>query len=111
MTRNLKHLTLFLIFILLANCSFHKSRIWSGSEEEKKRISELERQQSGTIEVIKIYSSENIYSEEVSASKNITLTRPQKNLSWPTSNLNPQNFTGNIYLPNISNNFLKKKNW
>ena len=109
MIRNLKHLVLFLIFILLVNCSFHKSKIWSGSEEEKKRVSELERQQSGTIEVIKIYSSENIYSEEVSASKNITLTRPQKNLLWPTSNLNSQNFTGNIYLPKISNNFLKKK--
>ena len=109
MIRNIKHLVLFLIFILLVNCSFHKSKIWSGTEEEKKRIADIKKEQNKTVEVIKIYSSENIYSKEISSSKTVTLSKPQKNISWQSSNLNPQNFTGNIYLPRITNNFLKKR--
>ena len=45
MIKKIKYLIFFLIFILFASCSFgSKSGIWSGSEEEKKKISELERE-------------------------------------------------------------------
>ena len=59
---NKKNLIFFLIFILLNNCSFdNKTRIWKGSEKEKKRISELEKQQKQILNVEKIYSSEDIF--------------------------------------------------
>ena len=56
MIRNIKHLVLFLIFILLVNCSFHKSKIWSGTEEEKKRIADIKKEQNKTA-VVEKYSS------------------------------------------------------
>ena len=59
----------------------------------------------------KIYSSENIYSKEVSLNQNISISNPKKNLAWKMHNLNHQNFLGNIYLSGIDNLFLKKKNW
>ena len=96
--------------ILLISCSLdNKTGIWSGSEEEQKRISELKREQKKLLEVVKIYSSENFYSEEVFSAKKISLSQPKKNSSWQMSGLNLQNFIGNIYLPYTNNNFLKKK--
>ena len=110
MIKKIKYFILLLIFTLFANCSFdNKTGIWSGDEKEKKRIAELEKQQKEKIEVKKIYSQENIYSKEISATKNAILTKPRKNSSWKMSGLNLQNFLGNIYLSNIDNNFLKKK--
>ena len=106
----MKYLIFFSIFILFASCSFdNKSGIWSGSEKEKKRVSELEKEQKRVIEVVKIYTSESFYSKEIPAVKNVNLTEPKTNSSWKTSNLNLQNFLGNIYLSGIGNNFLKKK--
>ena len=108
---NKKNLIFFLIFILLNNCSFdNKTRIWKGSEKEKRRVSELEKKQKEIIDVEKIYSSsENIILKEKSLIKNIKLSQPNKNLSWEMTGLNNQNFLGNIYLTGIDNIFLKKK--
>ena len=77
-----KNLIFFLIFILLVNCSFDdKTGIWSGNEKEKIRISELEKEQNQTKNIDNIYSSEDIYSKEVSLIKNISISNTKKNLS------------------------------
>lgn len=105
-----KKLIFFLILILLVNCSFdNKTGIWSGDKDEKRKISELEKKQKQIINTDKIYTSDNLYTEEKVLVKKISLSKPQKNLSWEMSGLNHQNFLGNIYLPNIDNKFLKKK--
>ena len=110
MIKKTKLVIFFLIFLLSINCSFdNKTGIWSGGEEEKERIAELEKNQKSKIRTVKVYSSENIYKEEISYNKSINLSKPKANSSWKSSNLNLQNFTGNIYLSGISNNFLKKK--
>ena len=104
-----KNLIFFLIFILLVNCSFdNKTGIWSGSKKEKRRISELEKEQKQTKVVDYIYSSKSVYSKEISLTKKISISNPRKNLSWKMSSLNQQNFLGNIYLSGIDNIFLKK---
>ena len=105
-----KNLIFFLIFILLVNCSFdNKTGIWSGSKKEKRRISELEKEQKQTKVVDYIYSSKSVYSKEISLTKKISISNPRKNLSWKMSSLNQQNFLGNIYLSGIDNIFFKKK--
>ena len=105
-----KNLIFFLVFILFVNCSFdNKTGIWSGEENEKRRIAELEKEQNKIIDTVNIYSSENIFSKEVSSTKNISISNPEKNLSWEMHGLNHQNFLGNIYLSGIDNIFLKKK--
>ena len=105
-----KNLIFFLIFILLVNCSFdNKTGIWSGSKKEKRRISELEKEQKQTKVVDYIYASKSVYSKEISLTKKISISNPRKNLSWRMSSLNQQNFLGNIYLSGIDNIFLKKK--
>ena len=110
MTKKIKYLIFFLIFILFASCSFdNKSGIWSGGEKEKRRIAELEKEQRSIIDVVKVYSSESFYSKEIPTVKNVNLTEPKTNSSWKTSNLNLQNFLGNIYLSGTDNIFLKKK--
>ena len=110
MINKTQYLIYLLILILLASCSFDdKTGVWSGSKEEKRKISELEKEQGSKISTKTWYSSENIFSKEISVTKNIVLTEPQRNLSWKMSGLNLQNFTGNILLSNIDNNFLKKK--
>ena len=110
MIRKARLVIFFLIFVLSINCSFdNKTGIWSGGKEEKERIANLEKEQKSILRVIKIYSSDNVYKKEISSDKSINLSIPKKNLSWKTSNLNLQNFTGNIYLTGINSNFLKKK--
>ena len=105
-----KNLIYLLIFILLTNCSFDNiTGIWTGDKKEKKRISELEKEQKKIIDITKIYSSDNSYSKEIPLDQNISLSIPKKNLSWEMSSLNHQNFLGNIYLSGIDNTFLKKK--
>ena len=62
MTKKIKYLAFLLILNLFASCSFdNKSGIWSGSEVEKKRISELEKEQNRKIDVVKIYSTKSIF--------------------------------------------------
>ena len=108
MNKNIKHLILPLLFTLITSCSFgDKTGIWSGNKIEKERLAELEKR--ANIEIVKLYTHENTYSKEVSTIKNIILTPPKKNFSWKMSGLNLQNFRGNIFLPKIDNNFLKKK--
>ena len=88
----------FLIFILFSSCSFdNKSGIWSGSKKEKKRVSELEKEQSRIIDVVKVYTSETFFSKEIPAVKSVNLTKPKTNSFWKMSGLNLQNFVGNIY--------------
>ena len=110
MIKKTNYLIFFLIFILFTSCSFdNKSGIWSGSEKEKRRVSELEKEQNRVIDIVKVYTSEIFYSKEIPAAKSIDLTEPKTNSSWKMSGSNLQNFFGNIYLSGIGNNFLKKK--
>ena len=107
--KKMKYLIFLLILTLFAGCSFDsRTGIWSGSEEEKRRISALERELERKINTVQLYSTENIYSKEIPAVKNVSLTEPIKNLSWEMSGLNIQNFTGNLYLPSIKKKFLLK---
>ena len=109
---NKKKIIFFLIFILLNNCSFDdKTGIWNEREEEKRKISELEKKQKQTIKVDKVFSSDHIYQKEKSLANHIALSKPQNNLAWKMTSLNHQNFIGNAYLSGIDKIFLKKKNW
>ena len=100
----------FFILLPLTGCSFDdKTGIWTGSDIEKRQLSELEKKQKEIIDIEKIYSSENIYSKEIVLNQKIILSKPVKSLSWNMSNLNHQNSTGNNYLESIDNIFLKKK--
>ena len=74
-----KNLVFFLIFVLLASCSFDKKTgIWSGEEKEKVKISKIEEEQKKIKNVINIYSSENIYSKEKSLTKKISISNSKK---------------------------------
>ena len=96
------------LIIFLSGCSFDsKTGIWSGSEKEKKRITQLEEDRVKNTE--KIYSSEDIIVDEILTEKNINLSEPKKNNIWKTSNFNEQNFIGHLYLTGINKTFLKKK--
>ena len=110
MNKKIKYFVFFLIFILLYSCSFDRvTGFWSGSEEEKLRIAEIEKQQRDRISSETIYSTDNIYLEEIAPVKTSTLSSPKTVNSWTMSGLNYQNSPGNIYLSSIDNNFLKKK--
>ena len=57
------NLIFFLLFFLVAHCSFDsKTGIWGGSEKEREKLSELEKKQKDILNIDKIYSSKNIYS-------------------------------------------------
>ena len=105
-----KYLNFIIIyFLLISSCSFdNKTGIWDEGENEKRKASELEKQQRKK-EIIKIYSSENPYSKEIKAQSNINLEPPKRNPSWTMPGKNVQNSLGNIYLSGTNNNFLKKK--
>ena len=106
MNKKAKNLIFLLIIFLLNSCSFdNKTGIWT--HDEKERISKLEKKQKK--EVVTIYSSQNIFLEEILFTGSINLTKPKKNSLWEMSGLNLQNFTGHIYLPSINNKFLKRK--
>jgi len=78
-----KNVIFFLGLILLVNCSFDtKTGIWSGAEDEMKRIIELEKEQIKNKNIKKIYSSKNIYYTEKALTSKITLSQPKKNLSY-----------------------------
>ena len=107
---NKNKLAFLLIFVLISNCSFDdKTGIWSKSEKEKRRISQLEEDQKQIINVEKVYSTPDPYSKEISLKKSISLLKPNKNFSWEMSGLNHQNFLGNIYSSGVDSIFLKKK--
>jgi len=74
-----RNLIFFLVFFLLANCSFdNKTGIWSGSKKEKRRISELEKEQRKIIDVEHFYSSESVYSKEISLTKKLVYQIQEK---------------------------------
>ena len=105
-----KNLIFFLLLFILANCSFDsKTGIWETSEDEKRRVLELEQKQNELISTEKIYSSENIFTKEKILSDKINLSKPKKNSSWAMSALNHQNFIGNNFITGTDNIFLKKK--
>ena len=67
------------LIIFLSGCSFDsKTGIWSGSEKEKKRITQLEEDRIKNTE--KIYSSEDIVVDEILSEKNINLSEPKKTI-------------------------------
>ena len=75
-----KNLVFFLILILLVNCSFdHTTGIWSGEENEKKKVVELEKEQIRKKNIKKIYSIEEEYTLEKTLTKKIILSKPKKN--------------------------------
>ena len=105
-----KIVNFFLVFILITSCSFDKKTgIWSGGEQEKKRITQLEKEQKQTLETIKISSSEDFFSKEIIAIKNAKNEKEIQITSWEMPGLNLQNFQSNFYLSGINNKFLKKK--
>ena len=110
---NSKKIVFFLIIsILLSNCSFdskNRSGVWSGAEAERNRVVRLEKEQVEKNINKKIFTSKSRYIEEKFLNSIINLSKPKKNSSWKMSGLNHQNLLGNIYLPNATNRFLKKK--
>jgi len=107
---NKNKIIFFLILFILNNCSFDsKTGIWDSVKDEEKRVSELEIENKKIISIEKVYSSSYTYNKEINLLKKIILSPAKKNLYWNTSNLNSQNFIGNIYLSGIDNIFLKKK--
>ena len=110
MIKKFRILFSFLIFVFLTNCSFdNKTGIWSSTIDEKKRISVIEKQQKSILGTVKLYSSENKYTQEMQGKNKINLTKAKKNMNWKMSGMNLQNSLGNIYLPEAKNIFLKKK--
>ena len=70
MNKKTRYLIFILLIATLTNCSFDKKTgIWSGGENEKKRILELEKKQKEEISVVKIFSSEDFFSEEILSTK------------------------------------------
>tara|TARA_Y100000590_G_scaffold401202_1_gene485899 strand:- start:127 stop:1476 length:1350 start_codon:yes stop_codon:yes gene_type:complete len=105
-----KKLFFFLLLTLISSCSFdNKTGIWGGGKEEKERISEIEKKQREVIDTYKVYSSDQTYAKEIILTEKISLSKPKNNSSWIMSDLNSQNFLGNIYISGIENIFLKKK--
>ena len=105
-----KKILLFIVFILISNCSFDsKTGIWGDKKKERERISDIEKNQKEIIDTEKIYSSDEQFNEEVILNKNIILSKANRNSLWKMSNFNYQNFMDNLYLEGIDNVFLKKK--
>jgi len=104
-----------IIFFLFSSffifsCSFDKmSGIWSGTDNEKRRLGEIQKDQQERVNTVKLYSTENTYNKEVLYKGNIKLPKPIKNTSWENIGFNDQNLLTNFYLPDINNRFLKKK--
>ena len=66
MIKQIKYFIIIFVLIFLSNCSFdNKTGIWGGSEDEKRKISEIEKEQKKIINTKQIYSSENIFLEEM----------------------------------------------
>ena len=105
-----KKIAIFILLLILNHCSFDdKTGIWSGSANEKKKLSEFDKKQKKILDVYKIYTSDEMYSKEITLSKVLKISTPKKNNSWKMSGLNHQNYLSNISLPSVENIFLKKK--
>ena len=105
---NKKVLFILIAFILLNSCSFdNKTGIWGDSAKEKKRISELEKEQKEIIKVEKIYSSNKIFNKEVAFTKNIVLSKPQNKSSVSDYVLTDFNQDEQEHLDKITNNIIE----
>ena len=72
MVKKFRIFTIFLIFFFLSNCSFdNKTGIWSSEKDEKRRVSDIEKQQKSIIDTVKLYSSENKYTKEIKVKNKI----------------------------------------
>ena len=64
--RDSKFFIILIVYCLLSGCSFDsKTGIWDGRKDEKKRISDLEDKQNSLLSSEKIYSSKNIFYNEI----------------------------------------------
>ena len=89
-----KNLFLFSLLILLSCCSFDsKTGIWSGEEKEKRRITELEKEQNQIVDIINVYSSESIYSKEASLTENISISNSKKGFIVENARLKSSKFS------------------
>ena len=105
-----KNLLFIFVFFLLSNCSFdNKTGIWDDEKKETLRSNELAKRQKQIINVVKVYSSENINLNEKYLKKNLVLSKPRINSSWLSSSLNNQNLLGNLSLQDTNNLYLKKR--
>ena len=110
MIKKIIYFFFFLIFTFIVGCSFDdKTGIWTGGKKERKRLSEIEKDQKRILDTVKLYSSEDLYTKELHTVKSIVLSEPKKNLSWEMHGMNLQNFFGHIYMSGVENIFLKKK--
>ena len=110
MIKKIIYFSFFLIFTFIVGCSFDdKTGIWAGSKKERKRLSEIEKEQKKIVDTVKLYSSEDLHIKELHTVKNIVLSEPKRNLSWEIPGKNLQNFFGHIYISGVENIFLKKK--
>ena len=83
----------FLVFILffLNECSFDsKTGIWSGQEEELRRVAKLEKENK--VNRFKIFSTSEEFLEEIKTKKVVSLSKSTKNSFWEMSGLNLQNY-------------------
>ena len=90
MIRKTKPLIFFSLIFFLTSCSFYsKPEIWSGGEEEKRRMTELikEQKEQEVKKSIKFYSSLSPYSKEVLPIKKITLSKSISSKTLKSSKL------------------------
>ena len=104
----LNKVVILILAFSLSNCSFgDKTGIWTGSEEEKRKIAKLEK--VNNVQTIKAFSTKKKFSKEIK-SKEKTIVGPIiKNTSWPMQGQNLQNSTKNFKYSGKNNIFYKKK--
>lgn len=92
----------------LNNCSLdNQTGIWTGSEEERKKIARLEK--GKLIKKTIVFSTVEKFEKEISPSHDTPLINPINNKSWPMQNLNLQNFYANQYYDGNLKLVFKKK--
>ena len=98
--RNSKLFIIFITYCLLSGCSFDsKTGIWDGRKGEKKRISDLEDKQNSLLDSEKIYTSKDIFYDEISIKTiRIILNKPKNNINWKTSNLKSNKIIKEMHL-------------
>jgi len=112
MTKKNIYLFFFLFIFLLSHCSIphNQSRqVWYGDKHDKELSEKLLIEQKTESNLVRVFSSGNIYDKEIEASQNAILSKSVKNTSWKMSGKNYQNFLGNIYYSGLNKKFLKKK--
>ena len=95
--------------IFLLGCSFdQKTGIWSGADEERKKIAELEYNKR--IVKVENFSLKKEFEKEINLNKKVQLRKNYKtNNSWPMPGLNLKNSTGNLAFSGELKSILKKR--